>query len=264
MKSALILIFFAALNISLPAHAQFGKWIKDAVKPAATKPDAPKKDEGKNNPLEMIKNLASSSQKPSLSEADISEGLKAALRIGAENATHQLSVQDGFFGNQLIKILMPEDAKKVETTLRKMGLGSKVDQLILSMNRAAEDASIKALDIFVGSIAHLSIDDGLKILKGPNDAATQYLKNTTTAALTEAFTPVIEESLGKVHAPQYWSAVFNTYNKIPFVKKVNPNLTAYVTERALNGVFVKIAEEEAKIRTSPAARVTEILKKVFN
>jgi len=200
----------------------------------------------------------------SLSEADISAGLREALRVGAKNATSKVSAVDGFFGNALIKILMPPEAKKVENTLRQMGLGDQVDNAILSMNRAAEDASGKALDIFVDAIKNMSIQDGLNILKGGNDAATQYLKAKTSAALTKAFKPVIEEALEKVNATKYWATVFNTYNSLPTTfKKVNPDLQAYVTERALNGVFIYIADEEAKIRMNPAARVNDLLKKVF-
>ncbi len=200
----------------------------------------------------------------SLSSADISAGLKQALQLGAQNATGKVSAVNGFFGNALIKVLMPPEAKKVENTLREFGLGSQVDDAILTMNRAAEDASAKALPIFINAIKNMSIQDGLAILKGGNNAATNYLKQKTTAALTAAFRPVIEESLEKVNATKYWSTVFTTYNELPTTfNKINPDLAAYVTERALNGVFVYIADEEQKIRLDPAARVTDLLKKVF-
>ena len=200
-----------------------------------------------------------------LSSSEIGNGLKEALQVGAKKATAQVSAVDGFFGNALIKVLMPPEAKKVESTLRNMGMGSQVDKLILSMNRAAEDASSKALQIFIDAIMSMSIQDGMNILRGGNDAATQYLKSKTTAALTKAFRPVIEQSLDKVHATEYWSDVFSTYNKLPTTfKKINPDLPAYVTERALNGVFVYIADEEAKIRMNPAARGSDLLKKVFD
>lgn len=199
-----------------------------------------------------------------LTEADISAGLREALQVGAKNATGKVSAMDGFFGNALIKVLMPPEAKKVENTLREVGLGSQVDDAILSMNRAAEDASGKALQIFVNAITSMSIQDAVSILKGSNDAATQYLKAKTTASLTKAFRPVIQASLDKVNATKYWATVFNTYNELPTTfNKVNPDLPAYVTERALNGVFVYIAEEEGKIRKDPAAQVTDLLKKVF-
>ncbi len=200
----------------------------------------------------------------SLSQSEISDGLREALRVGAKNATGKVSAVDGFFGNALIKIPMPPEAVKVEKTLREVGLGNQVDDAILSMNRAAEDASGKALDIFVDAIKDMSIQDALSILQGSNDAATQYLKSKTSAALTKAFRPVIDEALEKVNATKYWNTVFKTYNSLPTTfKKVNPDLPAYVTERALNGVFVYIADEEAKIRMNPAARVNDLLKKVF-
>lgn len=199
-----------------------------------------------------------------LTEADISAGLKQALQVGAQNATNKVSVANGFFGNALIKVLMPPEAKKVENTLRQIGMGSQVDKMILTMNRAAEDASAKAVPIFVNAITSMSIQDAMSILKGGNDAATQYLKQKTTASLTAAFRPVVAQSLDKVNATKYWADVFNIYNDLPTTfKKVNPDLTGYVTERALNGLFVYIADEESKIRLNPAARVTDLLKKVF-
>ena len=223
---------------------------------------------------QLFKNLVNDAEKTTgidpakkgggLSSGDIAEGLKQALQVGAKNATSKVSAVDGFFADAVIKVLMPSDAKKVENTLRKIGLGSQVDQLILSMNRAAEDASTKALEIFIRAVTHMSIEDGLSILNGSKDAATQYLKSKTSAELTAAFLPVIKVSLDKVQATQYWSQVFTTYNGLPTTfKKVNPDLPAYVTERALNGVFVYIAQEEEKIRTDPAARVNDLLKKVF-
>lgn len=199
-----------------------------------------------------------------LTESDISAGLKQALQVGAQNATAKVSAVNGFFGNGLIKILMPPEAKKVENTLRQIGLGSQVDKAILTMNRAAEDASSRAVNIFISAISSMSIQDAVSILRGSNDAATQYLKSKTTATLTTSFRPVIEESLDKVNATKYWADVFNVYNDLPTTfKKVNPDLPAYVTDRALAGLFVYIADEEAKIRMNPAARVTDLLKKVF-
>ena len=159
---------------------------------------------------------------------------------------------------------MPPEAKKVESALREVGMGDQVDKLILSMNRAAEDASTKAFDIFVDAVKSMTIQDAVSILNGGDDAATQYLKKTTSAALTKTFMPVIKQSLDKVDAAKYWATVFNAYNEMPMTfKKVNPDLPAYVTERALNGVFVYIAKEEARIRKDPAAQVTDMLKKVF-
>lgn len=217
-----------------------------------------------NDAENAVNNTKSKNKNGGLSNADITDGLRQALQIGAKNATGKVSAVNGFFGNALIKILMPPEAKKVENTLREIGLGNQVDNAILSMNRAAEDASAKALDIFVNAIKSMSIQDGLSILQGGNNAATNYLKSKTTAALTAAFRPIIEESLDKVNATKYWADVFNTYNDLPTTyKKVNPDLPGYVTGKALDGVFTYIADEEAKIRMNPAARVTDLLQKVF-
>lgn len=199
-----------------------------------------------------------------LSNTEVVGGLKEALQIGTKNASQKLNITNGFFGNQLIKILMPPEAKKIETTLRSFGFNSICDKLILSLNRAAEDAAGKAVPIFVNAITHMNIQDGLNILRGGQNAATEFLKRTTTGALTQAFRPVINQSLGKVNATKYWTDIFKTYNSLPITKnKVNTDLTGYVTERALNGLFVKVAEEEANIRSNPAAQVTNLLKKVF-
>ena len=197
-----------------------------------------------------------------LSNEDIISGLKEALRVGTDSSSKKLSKLDGFFADAAIKILMPEEAKKVEKTLRNLGMGKIVDRAVLSMNRAAEDAAKGVGSIFWNSIKQMSISDGLQILKGGDFAATDYLKKTTTAELTQKFRPVIEGSLAKVDATKYWKDVFSTYNK--FSKDpVNTDLIAYVTEKALSGLFYNISLEEQKIRKDPAARVTDILKKVF-
>lgn len=198
-----------------------------------------------------------------LSQGDMTDGLRQALTVGVNNAATRLSAPNGFFGNAVIKILMPPEAAKVESTLREVGMGSQVDKAILAMNRAAEDASSKAAPIFVDAITHMSIQDALSILQGGNNAATQYLKVKTSDALTIAFKPVIQASLSKVNATKYWNQVFSNYNKLPMVEKVNPDLASYVTGRALNGLFIALADEEAKIRLNPAAQVTDLLKKVF-
>ncbi len=199
-----------------------------------------------------------------LSNTEIVSGLREALNIGAKNASAKLNVKDGFFGNTLIKILLPPEARKVESTMRQFGMGSLADKVILQMNRAAEDAAGKAVPIFINAITSMSIQDGLSILKGGNGAATNFLKQKTTVALTSAFRPVVQKSLNQLNVDTYWNQLFSTYNKLPITRnKINPDLTAYVTERALNGLFVTVAEEENKIRTNPASRVTDILKKVF-
>lgn len=199
-----------------------------------------------------------------LSNQEIVGALREALQVGARNASGKLSAQNGYFGNQLVKILLPPEAKKVESALRQVGMGDLVDKTILSMNRAAEDAAGKAVPIFINAITTMSIQDGVNIVRGGNGAATNYLKARTTAELTQAFRPVIEGSLNKLNVATYWNQLFTFYNKLPTTfNKINPDLTAYVTERALNGLFLTIAEEENKIRTNPGARVTDLLQKVF-
>ncbi|HUR10169.1 MAG TPA: DUF4197 domain-containing protein [Flavitalea sp.] len=199
-----------------------------------------------------------------LSNEDIVAGLKEALSVGAQNSASKLSATDGFFANAVIKVLMPEEARKVEKTLRAAGMGQMVDKAILSMNRAAEQASKSAAPIFIDAVKQMSFQDAFGILKGHDSAATVYLKGKTQPALTSAFRPVIEDALQQTNATRYWKDVFDTYNKLPTTfKKVNTDLPAYVTERALSGLFYQVALEEQKIRKDPAARVTDILRKVF-
>ncbi len=197
-----------------------------------------------------------------LSNDDIISGLKDALRVGTDSSSKRLSKLDGFFGDAAIKILMPEEAKKVERTLRNFGMGNMVDKAILSMNRAAEDAASGVGTIFWDAIKSITIKDGLQILRGGDFAATDYLKSVTTKELTEKFRPVIEKALVKADATKYWKDVFTNYNRFSS-NQVNTDLTAHVTERALSGLFLKISLEEQKIRKDPAAQVTDILKKVF-
>jgi hypothetical protein len=198
-----------------------------------------------------------------LSNEDIINGLKEALRVGTGNGTGKLSSVDGFFRDAAVKILMPDEAKKVEQKLRSLGLGKQVDNAILSMNRAAEDAAQSATPIFLDAIKGITIQDGVSILKGGDFAATDYLKGRTLSQLTEAFRPVIQSSLQKVDATKYWNTVFTTYNTLS-KEKVNTDLTAYVTEKAMTGIFYQIGLEEQKIRKDPVARTTDLLKKVFN
>ena len=197
-----------------------------------------------------------------LSNDDIITGLKDALRVGTDSSSKRLSKTDGFFKDAAIKVLMPEEAKKVEKTLRNFGMGNMVDKAILSMNRAAEDAASGVGTIFWDAIKSMSIKDGVQILRGGDFAATDYLKLITTKELTEKFRPVIETSLVKVDATKYWKDLFTTYNRFSG-SQVNTDLTAYVTEKALSGLFYNIGLEEQKIRKDPAAQVTDILKKVF-
>ncbi len=222
-----------------------------------------KKDSSGKNGIDKVLSGSSGKLGSGLSTDEIASGLKEALQVGATKGTEKLSSVDGFFKDAVIKILMPEEAKKVEQTLRGIGLGKQVDNAILSMNRAAEDASKNAATIFINAIKQMSIQDALGILQGGDFAATDYLKNKTTAALTEAFRPVIEQSLEKVNATKYWNTLFTTYNRVS-AEKVNPDLTAYVTEKGLSGIFYQVGQEEQKIRKDPLARTSDLLKKVFS
>ena len=195
---------------------------------------------------------------------EIGNALKQALEIGTSAGADKLSAKDGFFGNMAIKILFPTEAQKVEKGLRSLGLNSLADNVILSLNRAAEDAAKEAKPIFVNAIKQMTIADATNILLGnTKDAATQYFKRVTTAQLTEKFSPVIANSLSKVGATKYWTDAAAAYNKIPLVKPVNTNLTSYVTEKAIEGMFVQVAQEELKIRDNVGARSTGLLQKVF-
>jgi len=210
-----------------------------------------------------VEETITESDKSVLSEEEIGKGLKEALTIGIEKGVDQLSKPDGYFKDLEIKIPMPKEAKSVEEKLRAIGQGKKVDEAIESMNRAAEDAATGAKDLFVDAIKEMTIKDAVAILKGEDDAATRYLEDHTRQQLIDKFKPIIKKSLDKVDATKYWKSVFSSYNKIPFVKKVNPDLDDYVTEKAIDGLFVQIAKEEMEIRKNPVARVTNLLKKVF-
>jgi hypothetical protein len=211
-----------------------------------------------------ILSKASGGSGTSLTNDEIVAGLKDALSVGAQNSANKLSSVDGFFAYAAIKVLMPPEAQKVEKTLRAAGMGKLVDNAILSMNRAAEDASKSAAPIFVNAIKSMSIQDALSILKGSDTAATGYLRGKTVAALTSAFRPVIDTALQKTSATSYWKTVFDAYNKLPTTfNKINPDLAGYVTDKSLSGMFFQVAQEEQKIRKDPAAQVTDLLKKVF-
>jgi len=198
-----------------------------------------------------------------LSEKDAADGIREALVKGTGESVKLVSIVDGYFGNAEIKIPFPPEAKEIESKLRSIGLGNKVDEVILSLNRAAEDAGNEAKPIFIDAIKGMSINDAINIVKGENDAATKYLKRTTSHQLIAKFQPVIKKSLDKVDATKQWEELVKTYNKIPFVMKMNPDLPAYVTGKAIDGLFVMVAKEELKIRKDPMARTSEILKKVF-
>jgi hypothetical protein len=234
MKQLLIAILVVA---HLNAFGQLDKLINDAKKAVGT----PK----------------------ALTKEEVASGLKEALVNGITKGTDLTSKMDGYFKNPEIKIPFPNDVKKVEDKLRQLGMGSEVDRFVLTLNRGAEEAAKEAKPIFISAIKQMSIDDAFAVLKGQPDAATQFLKRTTSAQLKEKFKPVVQTNLDKVNATKYYGDLITNYNRIPFISKVNPNLNDYATDMAIQGLFTMIAKEEKSIRQDPAARTTDLLKKVF-
>ncbi|CAI2767362.1 DUF4197 domain-containing protein [Flavobacterium collinsii] len=194
---------------------------------------------------------------------DIASGLKEALNKGITQQVSKLTAEDGFYKNEAVKILMPEELQRVDATLRRIGLSSLADEGIKVLNRAAEDAVKEATPIFVSAVKNMSFADAKNILLGSENAATSYLQNSTTTALYGKFNPVIKTSFEKVGADVVWTNIIKKYNTIPLVRKVNPDLTDYTTNQALAGVFKMIAVEEKDIRTNINARTSPLLKKVF-
>jgi len=200
---------------------------------------------------------------PAVSQ-DVTAGLKEALALGTGNAVQMLSKSNGYFGDAAVKILMPEKMQKAAEVLKKAGYQKEVDDFILSMNRAAEQAAPKARPIFEDAVKKMSFDDAQKILKGGNTAATDYFKAKTSSQLTDAFKPVVSDSMNQVGATRSYKALTDRYNSMmPFGKMDSFDLDSYVTGKSLDGMFLKVGQEEAKIRTNPAARTTDLLKKVF-
>jgi hypothetical protein len=197
------------------------------------------------------------------STLDIASGLKEALNKGVTVQVSKLTAMDGFYKNEAVKILMPEELAKLDKTLRKMGMSKLADEGILAMNRAAEDAVKEATPIFVSAIKNITITDAKSILLGKENAATVYLQSSTETPLYGKFNPVVQQSIGKVGADVIWTKIIKQYNTIPFVTKVNPDLTDYITKKALDGVFKMITVEEKNIRTDLNSRTSDLLKKVF-
>lgn len=198
-----------------------------------------------------------------LSDADIVAGLKQALEIGTGNASNKLNAANGYYGDPQVKIPFPADAQRAADKLKQLGMERLVNDFVLKLNRGAEKAAKGAAPIFVDAIKAMTFTDARNILAGPDNAATEFFKGKTSQPLYNKFSPVIENTLEEVKAATAWEKVTSTYNKIPLVTKVNTDLTDYATNKALDGLFLKLAGEEKKIRTDPAARVTDLLKKVF-
>ena len=198
-----------------------------------------------------------------LSTTDIAAGLRQALDIGIDKQVTKLTQTDGFFKNDLVKISLPQELQKVDKGLRDIGLGSLADEGLKVLNRAAEDAVKEATPIFVDAVKEITFDDAKNILLADDNAATQYLTTKTQTELYSKFKPVINNSFSKVGADQLWSNLITKYNAIPFTSNVNPDLTDYVTQEALKGVYTMIAVEEKEIRTKVSSRSTDLLRKVF-
>lgn len=216
----------------------------------------------------IVDGTGTTDTKPALTNAEVISGLKEALNVGIKNSVDLTSVTDGFLGNAAIRLPFPEDALKVKEKALEWGLDGQVDKFETTLNRAAEEATKEALPIFKDAILSMSISDGFSILNGGNGAATNYLKDKTTAQLVDAFAPKVADAIAKVKLTDYWEPIVNKYNiyaNSPFsnAEPVNPDLNEYVTERAIAGLFHMVEIEENKIRENPAARVTDILKKVF-
>lgn len=207
-----------------------------------------------------IKNGGASAK---LSNDEVIKGLKEALSVGTNNSSSLAGKTDGFYKNPRLFIPWPEEAKDMKTKLAKLGFEKKITEFETSLNRAAEQAALKAAPVFTDAITNMSVQDGFAILNGADTAATNYLRKTTYASLKEKFMPVVKEAIQKVNVTGYWNPLVTTYNKLPGVKKQNPDLDEYVTNKAIAGLMLLIADEEIKIRKDPAARVTDLLKKVF-
>ncbi|MEQ9426289.1 MAG: DUF4197 domain-containing protein [Cyclobacteriaceae bacterium] len=230
-----VIPFFLIITISFTSSAQLGK-LKKAI------------------------NKVSGGE---LSTEEVASGLKEALEKGTSKGTDKASKSDGYFKNPAIKILFPPDAQEVEKKLRAIGMNKQVDRFILSLNRAAEKAAKEAKPIFITAIKSMTIEDAWGILKGENDAATQYLNRTTSQQLFTKFNPIIKNALDAVDATKYYGDLIEAYNKIPFVDKKDPDLDQYATDKSIDGLFTLIAQEEANIRNNPGARTSDLLKKVF-
>jgi len=211
-----------------------------------------------------VSKLFQSNKADKLSNGDIVDGLKDALKVGTVNTVDLTGKTDGYFANAAIKILLPEKMRNVETGLRALGQGEKVDEFVLAMNRAAEQAAPAAKDIFWGAIKSMSFDDARKILTGGDTAATDYFRAKTTDTLTAAFRPVVKDTMDKVGVVQQYNQLTAAYKSVPFASALPSfDVESYVVGKALDGLFLVLGQEERKIRTDPAAQVTDILKKVF-
>lgn len=198
-----------------------------------------------------------------LSSTEVAAALKDSLSQGISKGALIASARDGYYGNPRLKIQFPSEVQRVEDALRSIGLGNEVDRFVLQLNRSAENAAAKARPIFINAITSMTIRDAFEILNGADDAATQYLVRTTGDELRAQFLPIVRDTLQQTSATRYYGDIVNRYNQLPLVEDVDPDLESYATDRAIAGLFVLIADEEARIRANPAARTTELLRRVF-
>lgn len=242
-----IILYTAVLLTATSLNAQIN--LKDAVNSV-------------ENDVNKAKGNSTNGDNP-LSSEDVAKGLKEALSVGTNNSSASASKADGFYKNAQITIPFPPEANQMKKTLDGMGMQEQTTKFVETLNRGAEEAAKGAATIFLNAVTNMTIGDAFAILKGSDSAATVYLKNQTSAALMIAFKPTVQAALKKVDITKYWNPLVTSYNRVPFVKKQNPDLDTYVTQRAIAGLFLLIAIEEKKIRKDPAAQVTDILKKVF-
>ncbi|MBI2999252.1 MAG: DUF4197 domain-containing protein [Deltaproteobacteria bacterium] len=213
---------------------------------------------------QMLKGLGGAMKgSDGLSDVKIGSGLQEALKVGTENAVLKTGQTDGFFGNKIIKILMPKTLQRIERPLRLVGYGPQIDEFVLSMNRAAEKAVPFAKEIFWDAIGQMTFDDARKILNGGDTAATDYFKAKTSNKLHAAFRPTVENVMNDVGVTRQYNDLMGRYKSVPFAQSITFDVNQYVTERATDGLFYVVGQEEKKIRTNPAARVTDLLKDVF-
>lgn len=214
--------------------------------------------------IPKVLNNKSSASGTGVTEAEAGQGVKEALTQGVVNAVLNLNKTDGFFGSNVYKMFLPEDAQKIEKTLRSIGLGGEVDKAILAINRGAEEAVGFAKPIFIDAIKEITVTDALKLVTGKGNTITEFFKNKTNAKLIAAFAPSVKTSLDNTNATKYYTDIVNTYNKLPTtLKKVNPDLTSFVVGKAVTALFDQVAKEEANIRANPMGQASDLLKKVF-
>ncbi len=211
----------------------------------------------------VVNNLPVETKPQPLTNEEVIKGLKEALKVGTDSAVARTSKIDGFYKNPLIFIPFPPEAEKMKNKLIELGFEEQVNKFVETLNRGAELAAKQAAPIFVDAILNMSIQDGFAILNGGENAATNFLREKTTDQLKAKFRPIIHDALQQVEITRYWNPLVETYNKIPFVEKMNPDLDAYVTDRAVSGLFLMIEQQEKAIRKDPMARVNDILKRVF-